>query len=305
MSDEKQPAEQPAEPAGDETPTFRFSYTQLAMYARCGEQYRRRYVKDHRLPPGLAMLRGRGQSRAQELDLKAKLEKGELLEDDAVLDIARDTVKEQLAHGEVMFNDDEKAAGIEKSKSATVDQAVRLAGLHHGQVAPKIEPLHVEARMVMRIPGLKRQITSYADVIEKDGRIRDTKTTKKSPSKDAAERSDQLTVYSLAFGLATGKPSPEQQLDHLVDLKTPKVVTLKVRNTRADHVRIANKMNVAMAGIEQGVFPPAPSDAWWCSRKWCGYYDSCPYVRGGAAILAPELQGKLKIDGDDDDAGNS
>ena len=36
------------------------SPSQIDMFSRCGEQYRRRYIEKDRLPPGVAMIRGRG-----------------------------------------------------------------------------------------------------------------------------------------------------------------------------------------------------------------------------------------------------
>jgi hypothetical protein len=50
--------------------------------------------------------------------------------------------------------------------------------------------------------------------------IRDSKTSKKSPNKDAAENSDQLGVYALASQILDGRLPDEMTLDYLV--QTPK-----------------------------------------------------------------------------------
>ena len=43
---------------------------------------------------------------------------------------------------------------------------------------------------------------------------------------------------------------------------------------------ITRRANAAVAMIDKEVFLPAPEDSWVCSRKWCGYYDTCPFASG-------------------------
>jgi len=39
---------------------------------------------------------------------------------------------------------------------------------------------------------------------------------------------------------------------------------------------------VTLAAIKTGIFPPTNPDSWWCSEKWCGYWDDvCPFGRKG------------------------
>jgi hypothetical protein len=58
-------------------------------------------------------------------------------------------------------------------------------------------------------------------------------------------------------------------------------------NGTADHARAVVRAQEAIAGIEAGFMPPASSGSMWCSPKMCGYYPTCPYVRGGAVITIP------------------
>ena len=55
------------------------SPTKLGMLERCGLQYEFRYVKGLKLPPSSPLIVGSAAHRAAELDLKRKMEAGELL----------------------------------------------------------------------------------------------------------------------------------------------------------------------------------------------------------------------------------
>jgi hypothetical protein len=62
----------------------------------------------------------------------------------------------------------------------------------------------------------------------------------------------------------------------LVDLKTPKTVTATAEMTDNNCAAALDRITVAAKSIETGLFPPS-TDGWWCSKKWCGYWDTCPY----------------------------
>lgn len=269
---------------------FRFSYSQLSTYLMCGERYRQRYVEGKRRPPSTAMLRGSGQHAGQEVDLGTKLATGELPPVDHSTDAAAENVKARIAEEGVLFSEDEQLEAPSRVKGRTIDQAVSAAETYHTVVAPAVAPLHLEKRLTIEVPGMRREVVLYPDVIEQNYAIRDTKTKLKSPGKDDAVRSEQLALYSLGVRLEFGVQSPVQQLDHVVLLKRAnKVVPQPVRNDATDEARIANKMIQATAAIDAGVFPPAPDGAWWCTRKWCDYYTECPYVRGGAIVSVPGI----------------
>lgn len=110
--------------------------------------------------------------------------------------------------------------------------------------------------------------------------IRDTKTSKKSPSDDTAHNSHQLSAYALASQVLDGKLPDKMVLDYLVDLKretkyVPLETTRDAEQAQAYLSRVVN----AIVSIRSGVFMPAPNTAWWCSEKYCGYHGICPHVK--------------------------
>ena len=111
--------------------------------------------------------------------------------------------------------------------------------------------------------------------------IRDTKTSKKSPEKGLAHDSSQLTAYALASKVLDGQMPAEVKLDFLVDLKGGvKPMTLSSTRNTDDIDNYLSRLANAIATIRSGMFVPAPDTAWWCAKKYCGFWDTCPYARG-------------------------
>jgi hypothetical protein len=285
----------------------------IAMWQRCPEQWNRRYVQRHVIPPASAMIRGRGVDESVNSNMKHKRATGELLPLDEALDTARDTVAVAVDHGDVAWEEDERQLGHEKARAELINTAVALAGGHYETAAPWISPAMVQAEVQGRLDGIK--IRGFLDLVEKDSRIRDTKSSKKAPGVSDAENSQQLTCYTALFDLAPKDDlpaqSPEQVLDFVVRTKTAPAkktfglrggvsvserpdktyvsyYAIKTVNTAEDVSRFKKKLRVIRQAIdsalETGAFPPTDPSNWWCSPNWCGYHASCPYVRKGKTI---------------------
>ncbi|MHC4715083.1 MAG: PD-(D/E)XK nuclease family protein [Planctomycetota bacterium] len=259
------------------------SWSQINTLNRCGEQYRRRYCEGERVPPGIALLRGRATHRANEKNLLAKMDTGELLPVDAVLQAASDAFDE-AAEGEFVIDGDYEGMEIAEALGTAKDESVALAGLHAEQVAPEIEPTAIEVRI--EIPpsdSLPVQFVSILDLIDGGAAIRDTKTTRKSPPGDAAHMNDQLSGQDLAFRARYQKPPEELSLDYLVRTakkKELKHVRLPTTRTQADLAVFVRRAQAAIQMIEAEVFLPAPADSWACTTRFCGYAETCPFYRG-------------------------
>jgi len=246
---------------------------------RCGEQFRRRHVEGEIIPPAIAMVVGLGTDRSVTANLGNKIETGKLLKLPEVLDVARDSVNEEWEHG-IWLGPDEKGVADATLRGAAVDKAVRLSGLHAQQRAPALAPTHVQRSWVIELPNHPLNLAGTIDIQEGKLAVIDTKTSKKSPSKGAADDSDQLTLYALAAKVLDGVAPLRVILDYLVDLKTgPKVRTIISTRTNEDFQVMLRRVENAAQVIEAGVFPPARQDDWWCGPKWCGYWATCPYAR--------------------------
>lgn len=253
----------------DEKPHL--SVHQISMLARCAKQWEFRYVRGMKAPPGVAATIGKGTHRAIELDLGQKMSWGMLLDTDELQTAARDaTVREWERETPVVHDGD-------PDKGEATDTAVALATLHHKRRAPTIDPIALEQSFRIEVPGLPHDIEGVKDIVTPT-QIIDTKTSGKRPKEDALERSIQMPAYHLAESLA-GHPERTVSLDYLVKTQIPDLRTLGPMTFDAsDHHRFLRRVELASKVVTSGIFQPADADkSWWCSQKWCGYWDACEF----------------------------
>ncbi|MEA3225365.1 MAG: PD-(D/E)XK nuclease family protein [Planctomycetota bacterium] len=252
------------------------SPSQLDMISKCGQQYYFRYIKGLIRPPGVALLVGGATHTSVETDLTEKMESGNLLEDDAVKDIAADALKIRWADEPPGLDADEKARGPEKVKGIAIDLTVALSLCHHKELAPEIEPVALERGLRYTYAGMDYDMLGFLDIQEKN-RIRDTKTRGQSPQQVVADRSTALTFYCMAAEAEDKARVEELTIDALVKTKKPKVVVLKTTRDESDYDQFLARWARAEQIIKAGVFAPCATDNWACTPKWCGYYDICPF----------------------------
>ena len=269
-------------PLESEKPTLHQS--QIGMLSRCGLQYQYRYVEGKLRPPGVAMVVGTATHRAVEENLENKIHHGELLSQEEVESLASDAFDATWLGDEPELSDLEKEAGKKATKGVAKDKAVQLSSLHHSDIAPILTPETVEEKFRLELIGRPVDLAGTIDIVEKDGDsyvVRDTKTSGKTPSADTADRSTQLTMYALAVESSRGKRPEKVTLDYLVKLKKPKSVVLESTRGDEDYQMLMKLVDASSKVIEAGAFMPAPQDAWWCSNRWCGYWNICPYGARG------------------------
>ena len=252
------------------------SVSQLQMFQRCGEQYRRRYLEKEIVPPGIAARIGTGVHKAAEVNFKSKMLTGEDMPLDDFQDAAADAYHEAIMDG-VFFAPDE-ISGAKIALAEGKDAAVALAGLYRREVAPTVIPELVEEKITLGLPGVPLPIVAVIDLYTKDKSLRDLKTSGKKWAEDKAHTSPQPTVYREAVKAATGDYPVGIRFDVLVRTKTPSLQILDTSRTDEDTAVLIKQFGVMVAAVNAGIFLPAAPDAWICGPKWCGYWFSCPYI---------------------------
>lgn len=274
---------------------FQFHVSALLDMARCGERFRRRYIEGERAPSTPSLIRGTAVHRSVERNLRARLEdpaKLALLPAEEVADIARDAASYEWENG-VRLTKKESAIGLEKARGELLDRVVRLSLEHRKALAPNIKPSHVERQWTVDIKGYPFQLAGQIDIQEVSFDVRDTKTSRKTPSGNPAETSIQLSCYALAVQKHDGVLPKSVGLDYLIDLKRGTKI-VEFRSDRTDDFRpFLDRVAIAHAAMEKGIFQPAHPDDWCCSDDYCSFFDSCRYVRrpvstgGGLVQIAP------------------
>jgi putative RecB family exonuclease len=263
---------------------MRLSISRLNMMLRCPKQYEHRYVDGIVAPPGVALIVGKGTHRANASDLLAKMDSGSLLSSDEVKAIAADATKREWEAQDVALDDDERAQGADAVKGEAVDRSVTLASLYHENIAPTVEPTGIEEPFTVQLPSVVHELTGYIDV-NTATRIRDCKTTGKTPEAEAADKSLQLTGYIWADWERSGRTTMKTgALDHLVTLKkSAKAITQETTRTEEDFSRLHARLDIAAETINSGLFAPCDPGQWCCSPKWCGYWNHCEFGARGKA----------------------
>lgn len=215
----------------------------------------------------MKLLLGRATHEAVETNYRQKLLTETDLPIEQVVDAFSDAYDREVSDIEDPDEDTGKAK----------DQGVGLTKLYQRQVAPTVQPEMVEEPVAFEVNGIP--YSGYIDLVA-DNRIRDLKTTNRTPPREAPGRTHQLVGYALGYRHATGKIEDGVQLDYLIRTKKPGY--LPITGTVDDHAiaSYAQVVTQVSTAIEQGTFlpnglignPPA------CS--WCGFKTFCPAYRG-------------------------
>ena len=252
--------------------------TGLEMLSKCGELFRRVYIEKERKPPGVYVVVGKSTHRSVERDLRHKIEHRELLSLEEIQDTARDALVREWQHSDISLEPEELELGLQVVREQAIDKAVRLASLHHMDMAPQVEPVSVEHEWTIELPGYPMDLAGTIDILEA-GAVRDTKTSKKTPNERVAHESLQLTAYALAVKVIDKVEVGQVCLDYLIDTKTPQAKTYSSTRDADDYRVLLARIETATLAIQKGIFVPARESDWWCSAKWCGFYSTCRYVR--------------------------
>jgi hypothetical protein len=268
------------------------SISQVNMYLRCGMQYKFRYVDDHKRPPAVAAALGSGGHAALETTHHHIVDHEVPAPTEQLLDCFSDKFTEI---SQTIEDWEGEEPGLVK------DKGIALVRLYNDTVAPTVRPQvdknHVRGiekkfeTTVAGIPmlGFIDLIDANADIalshdeleqirsimgpkwVAEDLRtaIADFKFVGKTMAQSMVDGSLQLTMYSLATGIAAVR------FDQLVKTKVPKVKRAQSIRTRRDHLWLQRVVREVAEAISKGVFPPCDPTDWVCSEKWCGYWHMC------------------------------
>jgi hypothetical protein len=262
-----------------------YSTSQHGTIYRCGEQYRRRYGEGEKLQPAIVLLRGGAVHEANEAHMIAKIE-GDPFSVEEARDIAATAFRRKVSADGYVVDGEYAKEGFSaaKAEAHAYDDAVALAALHVTHVAPTITPTAVEVRIeVPPCDSLPVKFVSVLDTIHAGVAPIDTKTKSKAPNASDADKSEQLSGQAIAFRALYGRDEDFLRLDVLkrtFKARKADYHPQTTKRTRQDLLAFLARANAALRMIKAEVFLPAPADSWACDPLWCGYYNSCPYVRG-------------------------
>lgn len=267
------------------------SASQLDMFARCPEQWRRRYVEREIIPPRLAMLKGGAVHAGAEANMRQKIETRTDLPKAEIIDAAVDSYDMKIKADGYLLKDGE----TKKDVDGTRDLVAAMAEAHAEKQAPDYQPKEVEKKFRIELPALSHDVVGVIDLVTENGDVVDFKTTGKLMNKADAAESVQLSLYAAA---QEGADEVAVRLDVLVEPSTRLPVrrqVIEATRNKSDLPIVARRVAVVSRTIDAGLFPPAAVGSWWCSESWCGYWNSCPYVNAERIAAARETDEAMKI----------
>jgi hypothetical protein len=206
----------------------------------------------------------------------------------------------------VLLSEDEETQGLKSVIGEGVDKAVRLARVHHIELAPRFKPIVVEHRIrldlsscnvAFDLEGTCDLLDAHDDGIVKGELLWDFKTSGKAYSADSIVGNPQTVLYSMMREHETGVRPVGNGLGVLVDTKVPKSQALLARLPTVDEAsreqlyestidRIVRAAHV----VDSGAFMPADKtgpSGWVCSQAYCGYWKHvCPHGKRSQNLFA-------------------
>lgn len=244
-----------------------YSQSEVKTFLKCGKMWEFRYVLGIKTPPTAALTVGCSVDEAVSSNLHQKIFSGEDLPEEEVLDRFSDDFERRSDETEWQ----DSVPGQQK------DIGARLVRLHHSRVAPSIEPESVQESFTIGTDA-GYDLTGTMDLTEKDGTIADTKTSRTAYGPDAVTSSLQPAIYDFAYEAARRRRARKFRYDVLIKpsrTRAPRLQQVEGRVTAADRRWLFSTIDQVHRAIIAGVTLPAPEGSWYCSPKWCGYWNRC------------------------------
>lgn len=240
-----------------------FHQSSITQFLKCPRQYMFRHLMNIVLPPKAALTLGRAVDIAVTHNYAQKIKTETDLNVNDVLDVYSTSFDKEAKETE--WADDKP--GDQK------DLGVKMLTVYHTEAAPKIQPATVQD--AFRIETEEYALGGTLDLTDKDGFIRDTKTSKQNYDEDHVSDSTQATMYDFAYETKYGKKPKGFKFDVITKHKVPRYQEVTGVVSLPQRERLFETVNIMHAQIKDGRFQYAPEGAWWCSKDWCGYWHMC------------------------------
>lgn len=278
----------------------------LQMLYRCGHKFERVVLKGDKEPQTTPLVVGKSTHYSVATNLTNKMERGSLLPREAVKDLSRDDFLKTWDESQIVLSEEEKFAGLAKTKGELQDQTIQLVSEHHYVIAPEIKPIAIERKWVLETKDkdgndtLPFDIAGMIDVEEEEG-FRDIKTRKTNLGQSEVDTSEQYTTYAMAKYFLDGKLPLYIAQDTLIKptkTRDAKAISYYTTRTKDDFVVLFKRYAQAAKIIKSGMFLPANSNDYLCSKDFCGFYSdgSCPYVNSKRLVDKPRQIKPKKVD---------
>lgn len=255
------------------------SVSQANQYLKCPKAYEFRYIYEEPIQRNSYMVQGSAIHKGAEALHNVLMDGGATPPLEYTLDSYADAHKE-LFDSEVVIEEEDvsvdaiKDVGIAMMSEYHMGATGQLDDLITKERMPRVYPVAVEKRYYVALTPRDRDPVPFLAIVdlEEPTKVADLKTKRQKGSQSETDNSLQLSLYAAA----TGKP--DVGLHQLVK-PTKKLGPRYIRTTNVrtpDEIQHAVEILADVAdGIAAGYFPRSDPDQWWCTQKWCGFWDKC------------------------------
>lgn len=266
-------------------PVTSLSVSSINTYLKCPAKWMRKYMLRETEPVGPGLIIGSAVGSACNVNDSLKTESGKDLLLNEVLDVFSDEFDLK-----VQESGDRDGIDWGTSSAATAkDEGVGVLSVYHQTITPTFQPVSVEREFVLSPGDVDWVFKGYMDVETADGRIIDRKVKAKAMSATDPLVDLQATSYLLArreeARAGFGDPAVGFDFHVMKKLKKPAVDIVSAPRTDAQldafYRRLLGIASEIAWRAEHDNWGGAVPGSWWCSPKFCGFFDSCPM--GGQA----------------------
>ena len=265
------------------------SPSQLSTMEKCGEMWRIKYIERIRTTPNENLVGGSACHAVAEWILRQNVLLS-MPEKEAVEERARVLTLAQIRKDGVKVIKGLSKSDKSKFISNMQDYVSAYSLLYLQDIAPiiKVESVDdIEREFYLDIDGFDFDVNGHIDVVERGG-FRDLKTAGKKPSQSAIDTADQYTFYALWYYHEFGE-MPKIYQDTIVKTKSPYISIIETERDYDDFKVIFKKLENFSKITESGVFHHASNMGWWCSSKFCDFYNECKYTRNPKSITVGDI----------------
>lgn len=266
----------------EKLPRGYLSVSQASQYLKCGEAYYRRYVLDAAIPSTSFQVQGRGVHKAAE-KLHLSMIDSNIISEEEMVQVYSDLHDVEIQDATIDTTEDDEIAD---TTEALKDVGIKLTklyykvamGLEHnkttGEAYPMVKPTAAERIIRANIVSSEGLVIPFLGVIdlEEADSIADLKTKKRAAPQGEVDNSLQLSLYAHV----TGKPFVRH--DQLVKptKKFPsRFIRMESVRTRNEVLHAIDVVSEIAVDIAAGRFRKTNPENWWCTQKWCPYWDDC------------------------------
>ena len=248
------------------------SPSQFDTYRKCPRRYEYRHIHKIISPPGIAMIKGTAVHRGAEVTHKKTIETGTPM----ALAEAVQAVSDSF---------DKKRQDIEnwedENPDIIKDRALAAFRTYYVEAVPAIQPVKVEHPFAVKIGTVPfRGVIDLVDSVKEEAFIEgvqpttevvsDLKVTGARWPEQRVRQSTQLTFY--AYVENTFRVRYDFILEQKSGIKYDKNKSVR---TAHDFKLLVEDVEEVADLIKKGVFPRSDGTNWWCTPKFCGYYERC------------------------------